>query len=271
MSTSSSILLEKMVARDCVPQALLLVGDPLFIKKEAKTFAAQLVGGAEQEQHPDIHTLLPEGKTGMHSVRSIRAMFGEVGLTPYSGKKKVFIVEECDRMLPTSSNALLKTLEEPPERTIFILLTNHREKILPTLLSRCHTLYFPQTWQKKWSLLQEEFLECLKEGSSFEKITKKIEESKKELEKKLSESSEEGEVEAAVTLHYQEEVRSLFEVYHIYYKEAYAANLGVEAKYLAFAQKRELIPIKLFEKRLKEAELALERGMALKSILEYLL
>ena len=60
----------------------------------------------------------------------------EAVIRPFSGKKRVFIVPEAEKMTPQAQNALLKTIEEPPEYVIFILLASTKSVYLPTILSR---------------------------------------------------------------------------------------------------------------------------------------
>lgn len=123
-----------------LPHALLLTGHPASppggssLAEVALAFACALVGGYP---HPDIHEYFPEGKTGMHPFGQMKQLVQEVALVPYQATHQLFLIHEAERMLPTSSNALLKTLEEPTERTILLLLTHHPQKLLPTLLSRC--------------------------------------------------------------------------------------------------------------------------------------
>ena len=89
------------------------------------------------EVHPDVKWIKPEGKTRMHPVSSIKEMIEDAALFPFEATRKVYVIEEAERMLPASSNTLLKTLEEPPAHASFILLTSHEEEMLPTILSRC--------------------------------------------------------------------------------------------------------------------------------------
>lgn len=93
-------------------------------------------------QHPDIHIYRPEGKLGLHSIQSMKELSDEVYLPPYEASWKTFIIHDADRMLSYSANALLKTFEEPPPRTLIILLSRSKGAILPTILSRCSTLHF---------------------------------------------------------------------------------------------------------------------------------
>ena len=77
-----------------------------------------------------------------NSVEDIREIVLSSKTIPMVLKYKVFILDEAHMFSNAASNALLKTLEEPPERTIFILCTTERTKILPTIASRCQRLEF---------------------------------------------------------------------------------------------------------------------------------
>ncbi len=95
-----------------------------------------------EENHPDVKWLRPEGKTKLHSVASIKEMLDGVSLVPFEAKKKVYVIEDAERMLPAASNILLKVLEEPPSHVVFLLVTSHEEEMLPTIISRCTRVPF---------------------------------------------------------------------------------------------------------------------------------
>ena len=69
-------------------------------------------------------------------------MIEAAGKKPAMGVAKVFVIRECERLTPAAQNALLKTLEEPPEATHLILLTSALGKLLPTTRSRCQSVSF---------------------------------------------------------------------------------------------------------------------------------
>ncbi|MDR2860500.1 MAG: DNA polymerase III subunit [Elusimicrobiota bacterium] len=69
-------------------------------------------------------------------------MLPEVSRKANEGKWKVFIVEPADKLTSEAANCLLKTLEEPPDNTIIILIARHKETIPQTIVSRCQTLFF---------------------------------------------------------------------------------------------------------------------------------
>ena len=94
--------------------------------------------------HPDIHWLYPEKKSRIVSVGAIHAKFiDQMEQTSYSGGWKVGVLVGADRLNASSSNAFLKTLEEPPPKAVFLLLTDAPEQLLPTIVSRCQRIDLP--------------------------------------------------------------------------------------------------------------------------------
>ncbi|MGI8593370.1 MAG: DNA polymerase III subunit gamma/tau [Solirubrobacteraceae bacterium] len=77
-----------------------------------------------------------------NSVDDIRELRERVGLAPVSGRHKVYILDEAHMLSPQAWNAFLKTLEEPPPSTIFVLATTEAQKVLPTVVDRCHRFDF---------------------------------------------------------------------------------------------------------------------------------
>lgn len=90
--------------------------------------------------HPDIIFINHE-KPGTIGVEDIRTQInGDVAIKPYSGSKKIYIMNEGEKMTVQAQNALLKTLEEPPEYAVILILTTNVDSLLPTILSRCVVL-----------------------------------------------------------------------------------------------------------------------------------
>lgn len=90
--------------------------------------------------HPDIISVVHE-KPNTISVDDIRAQVNnDVGIKPYSGPYKIYIINEAEKMTPQAQNAILKTLEEPPAYAVILLLTSNVDSLLPTILSRCVVL-----------------------------------------------------------------------------------------------------------------------------------
>ena len=89
--------------------------------------------------HPDVLEIDAASNNGVDEIRDIidKVKYGTI-----LGRYKVYIIDEVHMMTPGAFNALLKTLEEPPEHVIFILATTEPHKILPTILSRCQRYDF---------------------------------------------------------------------------------------------------------------------------------
>jgi DNA polymerase-3 subunit gamma/tau len=77
-----------------------------------------------------------------NSVDDIRELREKVAYAPVSGRHKVYILDEAHMLSPQAWNAFLKTLEEPPPNTIFVLATTEAQKVLPTVVDRCHRFDF---------------------------------------------------------------------------------------------------------------------------------
>lgn len=91
-------------------------------------------------QHPDLRTVSPEN--GLISIEEIRAIDEFLSYTPYEGKYKVVIVDDADLMNMYAANAFLKTLEEPPDESIIILVSSRQEMLAETIRSRCVKIRF---------------------------------------------------------------------------------------------------------------------------------
>lgn len=95
---------------------------------------------ALSDNQPDIIRVHHE-KPNTISVDDIRTQInGDIAIKPYSSPYKVYIVNEAEKMNVQAQNALLKTLEEPPEYAVILLLTSNINAFLPTILSRCVVL-----------------------------------------------------------------------------------------------------------------------------------
>lgn len=92
--------------------------------------------------HPDISLLNPDTKSSSISIDSVRELIRSIGLKPYEGKKKVYIIDGADSMMQGSSNALLKTLEEPPSDSVLILIAEDLARLFRTIVSRSQVVRF---------------------------------------------------------------------------------------------------------------------------------
>jgi DNA polymerase III delta prime subunit len=90
--------------------------------------------------HPDMVVLMPTGASAQVAIETVRDMTIRLGLLPNEAKVRVVIIHEAVGLAGPAANALLKTLEEPPARTMFILATSAPDQLLPTIRSRCQRL-----------------------------------------------------------------------------------------------------------------------------------
>jgi len=112
----------------------------------------------DSSSHLDVIELDAASNRGIDEIRRIR---DGVNFAPVMGKYKVYIIDEVHMLTREAFNALLKTLEEPPEHVVFILATTNPEKIPPTIISRCHVLEFR-------NISKDEMMIRLKEISKVE-------------------------------------------------------------------------------------------------------
>lgn len=91
-------------------------------------------------EHPDVAELDAASRTGVDNVRE--EILSRVNYAPTMGRCKVYIIDEVHMLTPAAFNALLKTLEEPPEHVVFIMCTTDPQKILATILSRVQRFDF---------------------------------------------------------------------------------------------------------------------------------
>jgi DNA polymerase-3 subunit delta' len=92
------------------------------------------------DQHPDVTRLSPEGDSAQILIQAVRDLSADLALTAHGKGYKVAIVRPAEAMNVFAANALLKTLEEPPPRTLVLLVTSQPSRLLPTLRSRCSRL-----------------------------------------------------------------------------------------------------------------------------------
>lgn len=148
--------LQSAISMNKVSHAYIINGERSSGKEFiAKVFAATLQcekGGVEpcMECHsckqalsanqPDIIFITHE-KPNTISVEDIRAQINnDIVIKPYSSPRKIYIINEGEKMTVQAQNALLKTLEEPPEYAVILILTSNVDTLLPTILSRCVVL-----------------------------------------------------------------------------------------------------------------------------------
>jgi DNA polymerase-3 subunit delta' len=89
------------------------------------------------DQHPDVMRLSPEEDSQYIKIEQVRGLIDEMALTAHGSGYKVAILAPAHSLYPHAAQALLKTLEEPPPRTLLALVTSQPSRLLPTVRSRC--------------------------------------------------------------------------------------------------------------------------------------
>ncbi|MBP3801162.1 MAG: hypothetical protein J6I85_03900 [Clostridia bacterium] len=126
------------------------IGKKLFAKEFAKRMLCLSNGNCENtcksciefdsQNHPDFEIIEPDGNT--LKIDQIRSMQKKIQEKPIISNKKIYIINDSDTMTKEAQNCLLKTLEEPPEFAIIILVGSNESLYLDTIKSRCIILHF---------------------------------------------------------------------------------------------------------------------------------
>ena len=93
---------------------------------------------AQHDNHPDI--IAVQAKTQFIKIDDVRLIQEQVSFRPFEAKRRIFIIDEADRMNREAANALLKTLEEPSAANVFFLISSRHNTLLPTVRSRCQKI-----------------------------------------------------------------------------------------------------------------------------------
>jgi DNA polymerase-3 subunit delta' len=161
-------LLARSVSRDALPPSLIFSGPGAADMRETAIAVAQALNclspvgrGDERDacgkcpactriargMHPDVLVVEP-GESGSIKVDQIRDVIDRSGYRPFEGRRRAVIVDQADMMAASAQNALLKTLEEPPPSSVFMLVTTRPDMLLATVQSRCPKLRFQSAAQE---------------------------------------------------------------------------------------------------------------------------
>lgn len=107
-----------------------------------KKLVAVSFAGALQCKGANLSLIAPDKEGGSISIDKMRDLMKNISLKPYEGTRNVFIIDDAGSLTQEASNALLKTLEEPPAGAVIILIAETTEELLPTIVSRAQVVRF---------------------------------------------------------------------------------------------------------------------------------
>ena len=268
MYLDPELILKSYLDSKSIPHALLFIGqNEDQMVQSAKCFAKEALFQQDFKEshalkidhlnHPDFHIMKPESLTGYYTIEQIKNLSKQSYLFPNESQKQFFILKNAERMADASANAFLKTLEEPTEQSIFILIVQNIDLMLPTILSRTQKVSFHTENELLEKPYQIELDNLLKEGGAFSynDLFKACEKIQAEFDQCIAKSKKNND-------------ESFFAD-----KEASLLLIEVEKWY----QKKMLnssglqVPKNVFEKKLSQAMIALERSTKLSICLEFLL
>src|SRR5438876_2436344 len=215
--------------------------------------------------HPDIHWVRPESKLRVITINQMREVMEEVHLKPTEAEFKAVIIVGADRLNVQAANAFLKTLEEPPPRSVLILLSTEPQRILETILSRCLRLNFAGESGLRFDEAQMGWLATFGEAASSEPkgllsrygllgtLMARLVQTKTEIEKTLAARSPleryeevdprlrekwEEELSAAIEAEYRRHRTGLLAGLQWWFRDVWLQTLAVPADLLSFPQLR---------------------------------
>jgi DNA polymerase III subunit delta' len=151
--------------------AYLICGPPGSGKRTVAAELASLVNGTEpanvfSTKARGIVTAEPESKSRRIVIEQVRGLEHSLRLQAAEGRRKVAIISEADRLQPQAANAFLKTLEEPPNNSLLLLLSAMPEVLPDTILSRCISIPLAVDGDKKMSGANAEFVGLLSSAAA---------------------------------------------------------------------------------------------------------
>ncbi len=214
----------------------------------------------EHYNHPDVSWIRPESKSRVISIDEIRELMKTVNLKPTAAAFKVGVIVAADRLNAPAANAFLKTLEEPPPRSLLILLTTEPQRMLETIRSRCLRLSFADAGlkfdagQTAWlgsftSMAASGANGLLGRYRLLGLIMKKLAQQRQEIEKALNARSPleqyedletdmreklEDELAAAIEAEYRRQRTDLLGILHWWLRDVWLQSLAAGADMLSF-------------------------------------
>ena len=132
--------LDNAIENNQIAHAYLFCGPRGVGKTSCARIFADLVN--KNTSSSSIYNIFELDGASNNQVNDIRTLIDQVKVPPQTGKYKIYIIDEVHMLTSSAFNAFLKTLEEPPKHSIFILATTEKNKVIPTILSRCQIFDF---------------------------------------------------------------------------------------------------------------------------------
>ena len=214
----------------------------------------------DEGNHADVQWLRPESKSRVITIDQIRDLMQTIYLKPLEADWKVAAIVAADRLNVQAANAFLKTLEEPPAKSIVLLLSTEPERVLETISSRCLRLTFASEGGFRLDEAQTKWLACFIEMADSEQkgllrrykllsiILTKLTQMKAEIEKALSSRSPlarykdiepplrekwEEELTAAIEAEYRRQRAEVLLLLEWWFRDLWLQKLGM-SEHLAF-------------------------------------
>jgi DNA polymerase-3 subunit delta' len=207
----------------------------------------------QDSNHPDVHWIRPESKSRVITIDQMRDLMQQINLKPNEAEYKVAVIVSADRLNTAAANAFLKTLEEPPAKSILVLLTTDPQRILETILSRCLRLNFPGDGQTRLAPAEMDWLSKFSDLAANEQKTligryrlmdgllKKLTDLKATIEERLTAASPlqrytevekalqekwEDELKAAIEAEYRRQRSGLLSILQWWLRDVWLNSLG---------------------------------------------
>jgi len=169
MAIESEKALERLIAafeEDRLGHAYLLTGGN---DAERMRVATGLMGHLNQTpalealEHVDAHVIEPQSRSRRITIDQMRQLEGDLALKKGSGRRKIGLIIDAERMTTQAANAFLKTLEEPPDTSLLLMLTGAPDALLQTILSRCIPVNLREPKKVEWSEQEMALLQMLEQ------------------------------------------------------------------------------------------------------------
>ncbi len=284
-------LLRHAIERNRLPHAYLFLGSEGVGKKLTALTLAQVLNCAEggtdfcgrcsgchkvsNALHPDV-VLIEPGDNGSIKIEEVRHLQEKIAYKPFEGRVKVWIIDQAEKLTPQAANCLLKTLEEPPEHSLLILIASQASALLPTVISRCQQVNFARLTASviKQLLLEQgvapEVLElgvALADGGLSRVSQEQLEEFRACREEALGYlQGQRGAFEDVFVLSdklakNKEQIEQLIQLFNLWYRDLLLLKLGLgkdllvnQDKFVQLNQQAEGLELPLIQQRLERIQ-----------------